>query len=85
MIKQFAKLLIVASALSLAALPAVSAAKMPTCHQEAKKAGIKGKAEIKKYVHECLEKRHAAAKKKTEKKVEKKEEKTQEKNKEEKK
>jgi hypothetical protein len=62
MIKQFAKLLIVAGALSVAALPNVSAAKEPSCTQEAKKAGIKGKAEVKKYVHECLEKRKAAKK-----------------------
>ena len=68
MIKQFAKLLIVASALSLAALPAVSAAKEPSCKQEAKKAGIK-KAEMKKYIHECIEKRkHAKMEKKEEKK-----------------
>ena len=62
MIKQFAKLLIIASALTVAALPAVSVAKAPTCHQEAKKAGIKGKAETKKFVHECLEKRKAGKK-----------------------
>lgn len=60
MIKQFAKLLIVAGALSIATLPAVSVAK--TCHQEAKAKGIKGKAEVKKYVHECLEKRKHAKK-----------------------
>jgi hypothetical protein len=60
MIKQFAKLLIIASALSLAALPAVSAAKEPSCKQEAKKAGIKDKAEKKKYVQECEQKRKAA-------------------------
>jgi hypothetical protein len=64
MIKQFAKLLIVASAVGVAAMPAMSVAKTktPTCHQEAKKAGIKGKAEIKKYVHECLAKRKQAKK-----------------------
>lgn len=62
MIKQFAKLLIIASAVGFAAMPAVSAAKSPTCHQEAKKAGIKGKEEVKKYVHECLKKRKAAKK-----------------------
>ncbi len=72
MIKQFAKLMIVASAVGIAAMPAMSVAKTPTCHQEAKKAGIKGKAEIKKYVHECLEKRKHAKKamKKEEKKME---------------
>jgi len=62
MIKQFAKLLIVASAVGVAAMPAVSAAKSMTCHQEAKKAGIKGKEEVKKYVHECLQKRKEAKK-----------------------
>ena len=60
MIKQFAKLLIIASALSVAALPAVSAAKTPSCKQEATKAGIKDKAEKKKYIHECEQKRKAA-------------------------
>ena len=70
MIKQFAKLLIIASAVGVAAMPTMSVAKtkMPTCHQEAKKAGIKGKAEIKKYVHECLEKRKHAKKAMKEKK-----------------
>jgi len=62
MIKQFAKLLIIASAVGFAAMPTVSAAKAPTCHEEAKKAGIKGKEEVKKYVHECLQKRKAAKK-----------------------
>lgn len=62
MIKQFAKLLIVASAVGFAAMPAISSAKAPTCTQEAKKAGIKGKSEIKKYVHQCLQKRKHAKK-----------------------
>jgi len=69
MIKQFAKLLIVASAVGVAAMPTMSFAKTPTCHQEAEKAGIKGKAEVKKYVHVCLEKRKHANKK-VEKKME---------------
>ena len=60
MIKQFAKLLIVASALSIAAMPAVSAAKQPSCKSEAKKAGIKDKAEKKKYIQECEQKRKEA-------------------------
>lgn len=60
MIKQFAKLLLVASALSIAALPAASYAKQPTCKQEAKKAGIKDKKAMKKYIHECSEKRKHA-------------------------
>jgi len=68
MIKQFAKLLLVASALSIAALPVASYAKQPTCKQEAKKAGIKGKKEVKKYIHECLEKRKHAKKGMEEKK-----------------
>jgi hypothetical protein len=66
MIKQFAKLLIVASALSIAALPAASyaekAAKTPSCKSEAKKAGIKDKAEMKKFIKECKQKRKAAKK-----------------------
>lgn len=69
MIKQFAKLLIIAGALSIAAVPGMSVAK--TCHQEAKEKGIKDKAAVKKFVHECLEKRKKAHKKvKHEKKVE---------------
>jgi hypothetical protein len=66
MIKQFAKLLIIAGALSIAALPAMSVAK--TCHQEAKEKGIKGKKEVNKFVHECLEKRRSAKKSMTHKK-----------------
>lgn len=62
MIKQFAKLLIIASALSIAAMPAVSAAKQPSCKSEAKKVGIKDKAEMKKYIHECEAKRKEAKK-----------------------
>ena len=54
MIKQFAKLLIVAGALSIAAVPGMTVAK--TCHQEAKAKHLKGK-EAKKFIHECLEKR----------------------------
>ncbi|MEJ2361509.1 MAG: PsiF family protein [Gammaproteobacteria bacterium] len=78
MIKQFAKLLIIAGALSIAAVPAMSVAK--TCHQEAKAKHLKGK-EAKKFIHECLEKRKKAHKKiKHEKKMEhKKEVKKQEK------
>jgi len=80
MIKQFAKLLIIASAVGVAAMPAISSAKAPTCHEEAKKAGIKGKDEVKKYVHECLKKRKAEKKAMKEHKKEKKQEmKTEEK------
>lgn len=72
MIKQFAKLLIVAGALSVAAVPGITVAK--TCHQEAKAKHLKGK-EAKKFIHECLEKRKAMKhKKKEHKKVEKKKE-----------
>lgn len=60
MIKQFAKLLIIAGALSIAAMPAMSVAK--TCHQEARAKGIKGKKNVDKFVHECLEKRRKAMK-----------------------
>ncbi|MBI1423920.1 MAG: hypothetical protein GC149_10680 [Gammaproteobacteria bacterium] len=72
MIKQFAKLLIVASALSFAAMPAISSAKTPTCAHEAKEKGLKGK-EAKEFIKECKEKRkHMKAEKKAEKKEEKK-------------
>ena len=68
MIKQFAKLLIVASALSFAALPAVSSAKEPTCAHEAKEKGLKGK-EAKHFIKECKAKRkHMKAEKKEDKK-----------------
>lgn len=59
MIKQFAKLLIIASALSFAAVPGLTVAK--TCHQEARGKHLKGK-EAKKFIHECLEKRKKARK-----------------------
>lgn len=67
MIKQFAKLLIVASALGLVAQPvsvfaAEKAAKQPSCKEEAKQAGIKDKAEMKKFVNDCKETRKAAKK-----------------------
>jgi hypothetical protein len=61
MIKQFAKLLILASALSVAGLPAVSVAKMASCTHEAKAKKLKG-AEAKKFVHECLKMRKTAKK-----------------------
>lgn len=68
MIKQFAKLLIVASALSFAAMPvsfaSEKAAKTPSCKEQAKKAGIKDKAEKQKFVKECEEKKKAASGKK---------------------
>jgi len=67
MIKQFSKLLIIASALSFAAMPVSfageKAAKTPSCKEEAKAAGVK-KEDMKKYVKECKEKRKAAAGKK---------------------
>lgn len=62
MIKQFAKLLILASALSVAGLPAISAAKTSSCAHEAKMKKLKG-AEAKKFIHECKKMRKAAKKK----------------------
>lgn len=53
----------VAVTLALSAAPAVLAAnKVPSCKQEAKAAGIKSKAEYKKFVKECNE-RHAKIRK----------------------
>jgi len=67
MIKQFAKLLVIASALSFAAMPTVSSAKTASCAHEAKVKKLKGK-EAKKFIHECKEKRKHAKKKMTEEK-----------------
>ena len=44
------------------AMPQAAFAKDPTCKQEAKKAGITDKKEMKKYMAECKKKRIAAKK-----------------------